>query len=114
VPLTIFSPSKDAKYAVYGKSPSGSDWQEYHVMELATKKTLDDTIGGVKVSNVAMGGRRILLQPYPTPDQAKARAGINENHQVFFHKVGHPAVAGSSSSTRIRPIPSAFTSSKPR
>lgn len=44
VPLTTFSPSKDAKYAVYGKSPSGSDWQEYHMIELATKKTLDDTL----------------------------------------------------------------------
>ena len=90
VPLTTFSPSKDAKYAVYGKSPSGSDWQEYHVMELATKKTLDDTIQWVKVSNVAWVGDGFFYSRYPTPDQAKAKAGINENHQVFFHKVGTP------------------------
>src|SRR5262245_60778957 len=90
VPLTTFSPSKDAKYAVYGKSPSGSDWQEYHVMELATKKTLDDTIQWVKVSGVAWAGDGFFYSRYPTPDQAKAKAGINENHQVYFHKIGTP------------------------
>ena len=90
VPLTTFSPSKDAKYAVFGKSPSGSDWQEYHVMELATKKTLDDTLEWVKVSSVAWAGDGFFYSRYPAPDPAKAKAGINENHQVFFHKVGTP------------------------
>ena len=90
IPLTTFSPSKGAKYAVFGKSPSGSDWQEYHVMELATKKTLDDTIQWVKVSNVAWAGDGFFYSRYPTPDQTKAKAGINEDHQVFFHKVGTP------------------------
>jgi prolyl oligopeptidase len=90
VPLTTFSPSRDAKYAVYGKSPSGSDWQEYHVMELATKKTLEDTLQWVKVSNVAWAGDAFFYSRYPAPDQAKAKAGINEDHQVFFHKVGTP------------------------
>ena len=90
VPLTTFTPSKDAKYAVFGKSPSGSDWQEYHVIELATKKTLDDTLEWVKVSNVAWAGDGFFYSRYPAPDQAKAKAGINQNHQVFFHKVGTP------------------------
>ena len=90
MPLTTFSPSKDAKYAVYGKSPSGSDWQEYHVIELATKRTLDDTLQWVKVSNVAWAGDGFFYSRYPAPDQAQAKAGINENHQVFFHKVGTP------------------------
>ena len=90
IPLTTFSPSKDAKYAVYGKSPSGSDWQEYHVIELATKKTLDDTLQWVKVSSVAWAGDGFFYSRYPAPDQSKAKAGINENHQVFFHKVGTP------------------------
>jgi prolyl oligopeptidase len=36
---STFAPSKDAAYAVYGISRSGSDWQEYKVMELATRKS---------------------------------------------------------------------------
>src|SRR5829696_6281883 len=38
--LGAFAVSANAKYAVYGISKSGSDWQQYKVMELATKKTL--------------------------------------------------------------------------
>src|SRR6188768_2022609 len=51
--LAGFAPSADAKYAVYGISKSGSDWTQYKVMELATKKTLPDTIDWVKVSGIA-------------------------------------------------------------
>ena len=90
VPLTTFSPSRDEKYAVYGKSKSGSDWQEYHVMELATKKSLDDTIEWVKVSSVAWFGDGFFYSRYPAPDKTQAKAGINENHQVYFHKIGTP------------------------
>ena len=39
-----FIPSKDAKYAVIGISKSGSDWQEYQVMEVATRKMLADKV----------------------------------------------------------------------
>ena len=50
VALSTFVPSKDAKYAVYGVSRSGTDWQELKVIELATKKVLPDTVEWVKVS----------------------------------------------------------------
>ncbi len=45
--LGTFVPSADAKYAVYGISKSGSDWQQYKVMELATKTTLPDSLDWV-------------------------------------------------------------------
>src|SRR5687768_8617835 len=51
--LGVFAVSADAKYAVYGISKAGSDWQQYKVMELATKRTLPDTLDWVKVSGVA-------------------------------------------------------------
>ena len=38
---------------MYGLSRSGSDWQEFKVIELATKKTLSDTVEWVKVSGAA-------------------------------------------------------------
>ena len=88
VRLAAFAPSKDAKYAVYGISKSGSDWQEYHVMELATKKTLDDKIEWVKVSGVAWQGDGFFYSRYPAPGEGKEKASINENHQVYFHRLG--------------------------
>ncbi len=88
--LTAFAPSKDAKYAVYGISRSGSDWQEYRVMELATNKTLADSLDWVKVSGVAWQGDGFYYSRYPAPDTGREKASINENHQVYFHRVGTP------------------------
>ena len=90
VRLGAFAPSKDAKYAVYGISRSGSDWQEYRVMELATKKTLSDSLEWVKVSAVAWQGDGFYYSRYPAPDKGKEKASINENHQVFYHRIGTP------------------------
>ncbi|HET7697550.1 MAG TPA: hypothetical protein VFK57_17670 [Vicinamibacterales bacterium] len=89
--LGVFAVSTDAKYAVYGISKSGSDWQQYKVMELATKKTLPDTLDWVKVSGVAWHGDGFYYSRYPEPKRgASEKASINEDHRVYFHKVGTP------------------------
>src|SRR5436190_1853426 len=89
--LGTFVPSMDAKYAVYGISKSGSDWQQYKVMELATKKTLPDTLDWVKVSSIAWHGGGFYYSRYPAPGKGKSeKAAINEDHRVYFHKIGTP------------------------
>ena len=89
--LGAFAVSADAKYAVYGISKSGSDWQQYKVMELATKKTLADTLDWVKVSGVAWHDDGFYYSRYPEPGKGKSeKAAINEDHRVYFHKVGTP------------------------
>ena len=93
VSLSTFVPSKDAKYAIYGISRSGSDWQEFKIIELASRKTLPDTVEWVKVSGAAWFGDGFFYSRYPTPAQGKEKASLNENHQVFFHKVGTPQSA---------------------
>ena len=90
VRLGAFAPSADAKYAVYGISKSGSDWQQYKVMELATKKTLSDTLDWVKVSGVAWQKDGFYYSRYPEPATGTEKAAINEDHRVYFHKVGTP------------------------
>jgi prolyl oligopeptidase len=91
--LSTFAPSRDAKYAVYGVSTAGSDWQQYKVMELATKKTLPDLVDWVKVSGVAWAGDGFYYSRYPEPGKGHVKAGINEDHRVYFHKVGTPQSA---------------------
>jgi prolyl oligopeptidase len=87
--LGAFAPSADAKYAVYGISKSGSDWQQYKVMELATKKTLPDTLDWIKVSGVAWQGDGFYYSRYPATTKGQSeKAAINEDHRVYFHKVG--------------------------
>jgi prolyl oligopeptidase len=93
VGLSVFVPSKDGKYAVYGVSRSGSDWQLYQVMDLTTRTTLDDAIEWVKVSGVAWHGDGFFYSRYPAPQPGQEKASINENHQVFFHRIGTPQSA---------------------
>ncbi len=88
VRLAGFAPSKDARLAVYGVSRSGSDWQEYNVMDLGTRKTLGDKVEWVKVSSIAWRGNGFYYSRYPQPAKGKELSSINENHQVYYHRIG--------------------------
>jgi prolyl oligopeptidase len=90
--LTVFSLSRSGQYAVCGFSKGGSDWQEYQLMEMSTLKMLPDTIKWVKVSGAAWEGDGFYYSRYPEPE-GSALAAKNENHQVFFHKIGTPQAA---------------------
>ena len=88
VRLGAFALSKDAKYAVVGISRSGSDWQEYQVMEVATRKMLPDLIKWVKVSGASWSGTGFFYSRYPEPEKGRELSTRNENHQVWYHRVG--------------------------
>jgi len=85
--LAQFALSKDGKYAAYALSKGGSDWQEIFVMDMATKKNLSDKVEWVKVSGIAWQGDGFYYSRYPKPAGSEL-AAKNENHQVFFHKIG--------------------------
>ncbi|HEX5080756.1 MAG TPA: prolyl oligopeptidase family serine peptidase [Blastocatellia bacterium] len=86
--LSAFALSKDGKYAAYGVSLSGSDWQEYRVMEVASRNVLPDTLKWVKVSGIAWQGDGFYYSRYPEPEKGHELSTKNENHQVYFHKIG--------------------------
>ncbi|MBA2525095.1 MAG: S9 family peptidase [Pyrinomonadaceae bacterium] len=86
--LGTFSLSKDGKMAVYGISKGGSDWQEYFVLDVPAKKTQSDKLEWVKVSSAAWTGDGFYYSRYPAPEKGKELTSKNENHQVFFHKLG--------------------------
>jgi prolyl oligopeptidase len=88
--LTVFAPSKDAKLAVYGVSRGGSDWQEYNVLDLSTRKPLTDKIEWVKVSSAAWRGNGFYYSRYPQPEKGRELSSANEDHQVFYHRIGTP------------------------
>lgn len=85
--LTVFSLSKDGGHAVLGFSKGGSDWQEYQVMDMKTLSMLSDKVEWVKISGAAWQGDGFYYSRYPKPE-GSALAAKNENHQVFFHKIG--------------------------
>ncbi|MGI8600415.1 MAG: prolyl oligopeptidase family serine peptidase [Chitinophagaceae bacterium] len=88
--LATFSLSKDGRYAVVGKSTGGSDWRTFHVMDMTTLNYLADSIAWVKVSGASWQGDGFYYSRYPKPEAGKELSTKNENHQVYFHKVGTP------------------------
>jgi prolyl oligopeptidase len=85
--LKQFSLDKDGKYAAYALSKGGSDWMDIFVMDMKTLKPLNDKVEWVKVSGIAWQGDGFYYSRYPKPE-GSALAAKNENHQVWFHKVG--------------------------
>ncbi|KAF0250541.1 MAG: peptidase S9A prolyl oligopeptidase domain protein beta-propeller [bacterium] len=86
--LGAFSISKDGKYLAYGISQGGSDWQTYYVMEIASKKVLPETIEWVKVSGLSWQAGGFYYSRYDAPEKGKELSSKNENHKVYYHKVG--------------------------
>ncbi len=81
--------SNDVKYWAYGLSSGGSDWLEINVMEIATRKKLSDRLRWVKISGIAWYKDGFFYSRYPAPsDTNKLLSAKNENHQVYYHKIG--------------------------
>lgn len=91
--LGAFALSKDGKYAAYGVSRSGSDWQEYCVMEMAARKTQPDTLKWIKVSGISWQGDGFYYSRYNAPAKGQELSSKNEDHKVYFHKAGTPQSA---------------------
>ncbi|HKX29092.1 MAG TPA: prolyl oligopeptidase family serine peptidase [Blastocatellia bacterium] len=88
--LTSFDLSKDGKYAVYGVSKAGSDWQDYYVMEIATKKTLSDRLEWIKASGAAWYGHGFFYSRYDEPEKGHELSSKNEYQKVYYHRLGTP------------------------
>ncbi|KIC91690.1 prolyl oligopeptidase family protein [Flavihumibacter sp. ZG627] len=86
--MTSFSLSKNGRYAVYALSKGGSDWQSYRVRDLQTGKDLADQLEWVKVSGIAWQGNGFYYSRYPATEKGKELSTRNENHQVYYHKIG--------------------------
>lgn len=91
--LAVFSLSKNGQYAVVGISEGGSDWRTMYVRDMTTGQNLADEIKWAKVTGVSWQGDGFYYSRYPQPEPGKELSTKNENHQVFYHKVGTPQSA---------------------
>src|SRR6185369_5471629 len=88
--LADFALSKDGKYIAYGIFGGGSDWRDVHVMEVASRKVLDDVLHWVKVSDLAWQGNGFYYSRYSEPKAGKELTSENDDHKVYYHGVGTP------------------------
>ncbi len=80
--------SKDGKYMLYSVSRNGSDWEEVYVKDVATGKDLSDHLKWVKVSYFSWYKDGFFYSAYDAPVDGKEYSNSNENHKIYYHKVG--------------------------
>jgi prolyl oligopeptidase len=86
--LATYSVSKDGKYLGYTVSAGGSDWQEAHVIEIATGKVLSDRLNWLKFTDLSWAGNGFFYTRFPAPRAGRELSSKNESQAVYFHRVG--------------------------
>ena len=88
VSLTTFVPDNKGKFAAYGTSSGGSDWNEFFVINLETGEKTSDHLKWIKFSGIAWQGDGFYYCRYDVPVDGKELSAMNEYHKVYYHKLG--------------------------
>ncbi len=93
IALTEHFVSPDGRLLAYGISRGGSDWQEFAVREVESGKDLAaDRLDWIKFSGAAWDGASsgfYYARMPETPAEQRLTA-VNDDHKVYFHRVGTP------------------------
>lgn len=90
VALSGFVPSDDGDLVAFATSANGSDWQEWHVLDTATRQPLADHLRWSKFSTAAWtkDGRGFFYQRYPEPAAGEVYQATNRNPALCYHVLG--------------------------
>lgn len=88
--LADFIPSPDGRYVAYGVAQSGSDWQNWQVIEVETGRILEDKVQWVKFSeaNWTRDGKGFFYSRFDAPTEGAAYQGLNLNQKIYYHRLG--------------------------
>jgi prolyl oligopeptidase len=92
VALSGLALTDDARYIAYGKAVAGSDWNTWHVLEVATATTLSDDLEWVKFSGASWtnDGKGFFYSRFPEPSKEAEFQALNENQKLYYHRLGTP------------------------
>ena len=90
VSLGGISFSNDGKYMAYTIQRSGSDWVEIYVKDMATLELLPDHIEWAKFTGASWYKDGFFYAAYDRPEAGKEFSNVNENHKIYYHKLGTP------------------------
>ena len=90
VSLGGISFSNDGKYMAYTIQRSGSDWVEIYVKDMATLELLPDHIEWAKFTGASWYKDGFFYAAYDRPTEGKEFSNVNENHKIYYHKLGTP------------------------
>ncbi len=90
VSLGGISISNDGKYMAYTIQRSGSDWVEIYVKDMNTLELLPDHIEWAKFTGATWYKDGFFYAAYDRPEAGKEFSNVNENHKIYYHKLGTP------------------------
>jgi len=92
IALSGIAISEDGKLMAYGLSTSGSDWNEWKVLDVETSENLPDHLNWVKFSGASWthDGQGFFYSRYDEPNEATKLEDINYYQKLYYHKLGTP------------------------
>ncbi|WP_245612192.1 prolyl oligopeptidase family serine peptidase [Sphingomonas changbaiensis] len=92
--LAEWLPSEDGRHLAYAVQDGGTDWRTIKVLDVGTGKETGDSVEWAKFTGLAWAkdGSGFFYSRFPKPEGAQFQA-LNENHEVYFHKLGTPQSA---------------------
>ncbi|MCR5471256.1 MAG: prolyl oligopeptidase family serine peptidase [Prevotella sp.] len=88
VALKSISFSNNGRWAAYAISRSGSDWQEFYVIDVNTGQLTNDHIEWAKFSDATWLGDGFYYSAYDRPIEYKEFSNLNSGHKIYYHKIG--------------------------
>src|SRR5207247_9829218 len=91
VAVSTLGVSEGGRLLAYGTSASGSDWEEFHVRDIATARDLDDHLRWIKFSGASWthDGAGFFSSRYPEPTPTgQALTGLNRFPKLYYHRLG--------------------------
>ncbi|MFT3792015.1 MAG: hypothetical protein QM741_13275 [Rudaea sp.] len=87
--LKQWSVSDDGRYVAYGLSSGGSDWEEWHVLDVDASKPMKDALKWVKFSKASWrrDGTGFFYSRYDEP-KGDALKAANRLQKLYFHRLG--------------------------
>ena len=89
VAVSTLAVSEDGRLLAYGTSASGSDWEEFHVRDVASGRDLPDHLQWIKFSGASWtkDGAGFFYSRYPQPGD-KALTDVNRFQRLYYHRLG--------------------------
>jgi prolyl oligopeptidase len=90
--LAEWVPSEDGRHILYSIQEGGSDWRTLRVLDVQSGQVLSDEVQWVKFSALdwAKDSSGFFYSRFPEPQQGQQFQSLNENQEVYFHRLGTP------------------------
>ncbi len=83
--------TKDGTLSAHMITEGGSDWRKAIIMDVASKKVLEDTLVDIKFSGISWKGNEgFYYSSYDKPKAGSALSGKTQHHKLYYHKLGTP------------------------